>query len=339
MTTESFPLISIVTPCFNEEENVEELYRRVKSAVSDLNKYRFELIFIDNASQDRTVEKLRALAASDSSVKIIINARNFGHIRSPYYGILQSRGVATIYLASDLQDPPEMIPEFIGHWEKGYKLVMAVKPTSQGNAMMHALRKTYYRNLDRISEVNILHDSTGFGLYDKQVLDDLRTIEDPYPFLRGLIAELGYPVKTIPFEQPRRLRGMTKNNLYTLYDIAWLGIVSHSKLPIRIAAFAGFAIGLLSVLVAICYLILKLAFWNSIPVGIAPLVIGVFFLFGVQFAFIGILGEYIGSILTYVQKRPIVVEKERINFDKGEAEAEAEGSKQHANSETKVDVT
>jgi glycosyltransferase involved in cell wall biosynthesis len=307
-------LLSIVTPCYNEEENVDELYTRIKAAIVELGEYDFELIFIDNHSQDGTVGKLKRLAAIDPAVKIIVNTRNFGHIRSPYYGILQSRGAATIYLASDLQDPPELIPEFIRYWEEGYKLVMATKPVSKGIAWIHALRKAYYRFLDGISDISLVADSTGFGLYDRDVLAHLRKIDDPYPFLRGLICELGYEIKTIEFTQPRRQRGISKNNFYTLYDIAMLGIVSHSKVPIRLAAFAGFAIGAVSLLAAIVFLILKLAFWNSFPMGIAPLVIGMFFMFGVLMLFIGILGEYIGAIHTYVQKRPTVVEKERINF-------------------------
>lgn len=308
------PLLSIVTPCYNEEDNVDELYARIKAAIAGLTKYEFELIFIDNHSQDGTVAKLKKLAASDPMVKIIVNTRNFGHIRSPYYGILQSRGVATIYLASDLQDPPELIPEFIRYWEEGYKLVMATKPVSKGVAWVHALRKAYYRFLDGISDISLVADSTGFGLYDREVLDHLRQIDDPYPFLRGLICELGYEIKTIEFTQPRRQRGISKNNFYTLYDIAMLGIVSHSKVPIRLAAFAGFALGATSLLAAIVFLILKLIFWNSFPMGIAPLVIGMFFMFGILMLFIGILGEYIGSIHTYLQRRPVVVEKERINF-------------------------
>lgn len=309
------PVLSIVTPCFNEEDNVDELYRRIKDAIAGLSKYDFELIFIDNNSEDQTVVKLKRLAAIDPVVKIIVNARNFGHIRSPYYGILQSRGLATIYLASDLQDPPELIPEFIKHWEDGFKLVMAIKPVSKGVAWMHALRKAYYRFVDGISDISLVADSTGFGLYDREVLDHLRQINDPYPFLRGLICELGYKIKTISFDQPRRLRGISKNNFYTLYDIAMLGIVSHSKVPLRLAAFIGFALGILSILAALIFLILKLLFWDVYPMGIAPVVIGLFFLFGLQLIFIGILGEYIGSIHTYLQRRPIVVERERVNLD------------------------
>lgn len=308
-------LLSIVTPCYNEEENVDELYTQVKAAIAGQTKYEFELIFIDNHSQDGTVAKLKKLAEKDPMVKIIVNTRNFGHIRSPYYGILQSSGAATIYLASDLQDPPKLIPEFIRYWEEGYKLVMAIKPVSKGIAWVHALRKAYYRFLDGISDITLVADATGFGLYDREVLDHLRQIDDPYPFLRGLICELGYEIKTIPFAQPRRLRGISKNNLYTLYDIAMLGIVSHSKVPIRIAAFAGFALGMLSVIAAIVFLILKLLYWDSFPMGIAPVVIGMFFMFGILMLFIGILGEYIGAIHTHIQRRPVVVEKERINFD------------------------
>jgi glycosyltransferase involved in cell wall biosynthesis len=306
-------LLSIVTPCYNEEENVDELYVRIKAAIAALD-YDFEIIFIDNHSSDRTVEKLKLLAKADPTVKVIVNTRNFGHIRSPYYGIIQSKGAATIYMASDLQDPPELIPEFIQHWEEGYKLVLAVKPVSQGSPVVHAIRKAYYRVLDRISEITVLNDSTGFGLYDREVLDQVRAVNDPYPYLRGLISELGYEVKSIPFNQPRRLRGISKNNLYTLYDIAMLGIVSHSKLPIRIAAFIGFLMGIMSIFAALVFTVLKLLFWYSYPMGIAPMVIGIFFLFGMQFLFVGILGEYIGSIHTYLQRRPVVVEKERINF-------------------------
>jgi dolichol-phosphate mannosyltransferase len=306
--------ISIVTPTYNEIDNIDELLRRVRLAISTLHQYDFEILVIDNCSIDGTQDRLRELAQQDPRVKVILNARNFGHIRSPYYGILQSKGDATIYLASDLQDPPEMIPELLREWETGFKLVMAIKPVSKSSPAMHYLRKSYYRFIDRISDVDIIKDSTGFGLYDKVVLDGLRDIADPYPFLRGLICELGYEVKEIPFIQQRRLGGITKNNFYTLFDIAMLGIVSHSKVPIRIASFAGIILGVLSVIVAFIFLFLKLIFWDSFPIGSAPIVIGLFFLFGVQLFFIGILGEYIASIHGYVQNRPIVVEKERINF-------------------------
>jgi len=309
-------LISIVTPTYNEEDNIEELYNRIKLAISGIHNYEFEIIVIDNCSSDNTAIKLREIAAKDQNFRVILNTRNFGHIRSPYYGIMQSRGDATIYLASDLQDPPEFLPDFIAEWEKGWKVVMATKPKSKGSQFVHALRRSYYRALNSISDITLLNDTTGFGLYDKVVLDHVRQINDPYPYLRGLICDLGFPIKTIEFEQPKRQRGITKNNFFTLYDIAMLGIVSHSKIPIRLAALVGFLFGALSLLAAFLTLILKLSFWSSFPMGIAPVMIGLFFLFGALLFFMGILGEYIGAIHTQVQGRPIVVELERINFEK-----------------------
>ena len=307
-------LISLISPCFNEEGNIDELYRRASLVMAGLPQYDFEYLFIDNASTDGTVDKLKALAQQDQRVKIIVNTRNFGHIRSPTWGILQTCGDATVVLASDLQDPPELIPDFIATWEQGHKIVLAVKPMSQTNPLVHRLRKLYYRILDGISEVAIVKDATGFGLYDRVILEHLRQIHDPYPFMRGLVCELGYPIKTIPFDQPRRERGISKNNFYTLYDLAMLGVVSHSVVPIRLAAIAGFLTGLLSILVALVFLVLKLALWDRFPIGIAPIVIGMFFMFGVVMLFIGILGEYIASIHTYVRNRPVVIERERINF-------------------------
>lgn len=307
-------LISIISPCYNEEANIDELYGRVKAVIDANQKYEYEYIFIDNASTDRTVDKLRELIAFDKRIKVIVNTRNFGHIRSPYWGLIQTRGDASIYLASDLQDPPEMIPNFLDAWESGYKVALAIKPTSQSNKLMHHLRRSYYRVLDAISDVKITKDSTGFGIYDRGVVNSLREIQDPYPFLRGLINELGYEIKEIVFEQPRRLRGISKNNIYSLYDIAMLGVISHSLVPIRLAAVFGFLLSVISFLIAIIFFIYKLMFWGDFAVGIAPIIIGMFFMFGVLLSFIGLLGEYIGVILTYVQKRPIVVESERINF-------------------------
>ncbi len=307
-------LISLFSPCYNEEANIDELYRRVCSMMARLPQYDFEYLFIDNASTDGTVDRLRALARLDPRVRVIVNTRNFGHVRSPYWGLLQTRGDVTVALASDLQDLPELIPEFISAWEQGYKIVLAVKPVSRTNPLMHGLRKLYYRMLDGISEVAIVKDATGFGLYDRVVLDHIRQIHDPYPYLRGLVCELGYPIKTIPFDQPRRQRGISKNNFYSLYDLAMLGVISHSVVPIRLAVIAGFLTGLASILVALVFLVLKLTLWDRFPIGIAPIVIGMFFMFGVVMLFIGILGEYIASIHTYVRNRPVVIEQERINF-------------------------
>jgi dolichol-phosphate mannosyltransferase len=306
--------ISFISPCFNEEDNVDDLYQRISTIWCANPQFDYEFVVIDNASTDHTVEKLKAIASSDPRLKIIVNTRNFGHIRSPYWGILQTSGDATIYMASDLQDPPELALEFIKEWESGYKIVLATKPVSEGNKFVHFLRKLYYRLLDGISDIKMIRDATGFGLYDKKVLDDIRKINDPYPYLRGLICELGYPIKTIEFKQPRRVRGISKNNFYTLYDIAMLGLVSHSLVPIRIASFLGLTIGFLSILMGAGFLIAKLIWWDYFPIGVAPIAIALFGLFGLLFIFMGLLGEYIGIIQTHVSKRPIVVESERINF-------------------------
>jgi glycosyltransferase involved in cell wall biosynthesis len=307
-------LLSIISPCFNEEQNISELYKRVLEEIKLFPQYDFEYLFIDNASTDGTVDLLRELTKLDSRVKVIVNTRNFGHIRSPYWGIINTKGEATIYLASDLQDPPELISQFIKEWEKGSKIVLAVKPVTSTNFIVHALRRMYYKFLDRISEVPIVKDSTGFGLYDKIVLDKIREINDPYPFLRGLICELGYNIKTIQFCQPKRRKGVSKNNFYSLYDIALLGIVSHSMVPIRLASILGFTFGLLSIVMAFIIFIVKILFWNSLPLGYAPLGISMLLIFGVLLFFIGMLGEYVGVIHTFTQRRPIVVERERINF-------------------------
>jgi dolichol-phosphate mannosyltransferase len=308
-------IITIVSPTYNEEGNVLLFYSRVNDVIKNMSNYQFEFLFIDNASTDETANILKDLAKQDKKIKVILNTRNFGHIRSPYWGIIQSQGDATIYLASDLQDPPELIPKFIDAWESGFKVVLGVKPESKLNFINHQLRKAYYLFLNKISNVSIVKNSTGFGLYDREVLNEVRKINDPYPFLRGIIAELGYEVKQILFLQERRNAGHTKNNFYTLYDIGMLGIISHSITPIRMASLVGFLVGSLSFIFALIFTILKLIYWDSFPLGISPIIIGMFFMFGLILFFIGFLGEYIGSIHTYIQKRPIVVEKERINFD------------------------
>ncbi len=307
-------LISIVTPCYNEGENIEELYRRIVEVMSKLP-YEYEHICIDNCSTDDTVKKLKAIAAKDKRLKLIINARNFGHIRSPYYALLQSSGDASVLLASDLQDPPEMIVDFVKKWEEGFKTVLAVKSESEESALMFFVRKIYYRLVSRISEVSLVKNATGAGLFDRAVIDILRKLDDPYPYFRGLLCEIGYPIATVPFRQPRRQRGITNNNFYTLYDIAMLGITNHSKVPLRLMAMGGFALSILSLLTAIGFLAAKLLFWNSFQLGIAPVLIGIFFFGAVQTFFIGLLGEYIGSIHTQVRNMPLVVEAERVNFD------------------------
>lgn len=308
-------LISIVTPCYNEEENVEEVFQQVKKIFADLPDYDYEHIFIDNASKDRTVEILKRIAGYDANMKVILNSRNFGHIRSPYHAMLQAKGDAVISIVADLQDPPSMIVDFIKKWEAGYKIVVGIKNYSEESSVMFKIRQLYYRVSSRLSEVELLKDFTGFGLYDKKIIDILRQINDPYPYFRGLITEIGFEIAKIEYTQPARRRGITKNNFYTLYDIAMLGITNHSKVPLRLAAMLGFAASVSSLLIASCYFIYKLIFWNTFAVGIAPLVIGLFLFSSVQLFFLGILGEYIGSIHTQVLKRPLVIEKERINFD------------------------
>jgi glycosyltransferase involved in cell wall biosynthesis len=308
--------ISIVSGTYNEAENVEEWYDRVQKAISPLrDRYDFELIVIDNASEDDTVERLKVLTENDRQLKVIINNRNFGHIRSPYWGIMQATGDAVVYLASDLQDPPELIPSFIIEWERGWKVTYAVKQTSQEAYFFNLVRKTYYRILHTISDVPLIDNATGFGIYDKAIIQYLRSINDPYPYLRGLVCELGFPVKTMEFHQPSRERGFSKNNFYRLYDMAMLGIVSHSMVPLRIAGFLGIVISVFSFIFGIYYLIQKLIHWQEVPLGVAPLIIGYFFGLGLILLFLSLLGEYVASIQNYVKNRPIVTERERINFD------------------------
>jgi polyisoprenyl-phosphate glycosyltransferase len=314
------PLISVVSGCFNEVDNVEELYRQVAAAVDGLpprdgEPYTHEHIFIDNASTDGTVEALRDIAAKDSRVKVIVNTRNFGHIRSPYHALMQARGEAIIGMASDLQDPPDMIPQFVAQWEAGFKVVIGVKKESRERRSLFFARGLFYRLIDRLSEVPLVRNFTGFGLYDRVVIDTLREIDDPYPYFRGLICELGYARAEIPYVQPARKRGITKNNFYSLYDLAMLGITNHSKVPLRLAAMAGFLLSFLALAVAAEYLIFKLIFWKTFSLGLAPVLIGVYFFASVQLFFIGMLGEYIGAIHTQVHHRPLVIEKERINFE------------------------
>ena len=308
--------ISILTPCYNEEGNVEELYKQVKAQFEALkDKYTYEHIFIDNASQDKTVEILKGIAAKDKNVKIIVNASNFGHIRSPFHGLKQCYGDAVMLMVADLQDLPELIPEFLTKWEEGHKVVVGVKNKSKENPIMYGIRKLFYTMVRKMSETPMIDNFTGFGLYDKAFVDVLRATDDPYPYMRGFVAEFGGDIATVYYTQPKREHGKTSNNFYKLYDMAMLGFVNHSKVPLRLAVFIGFAIAALSLAVALFYFIYKLCYWDSFQVGNAPLVIGLFFFSAVQLIFIGILGEYIGAIHTQVRKRPLVIEKERINFE------------------------
>ncbi|GAM08955.1 putative glycosyltransferase YkcC [Geobacter sp. OR-1] len=315
MNCEGKKLISIVTPCYNEEDNVAELYRQVQEVLASLPEYRFEHIFIDNASKDRTVAILKEIAATDRNVKIIVNSRNFGHLRSPVHGILQASGDAVILLVADLQDPPPMIRAFVRKWEEGFKVVLGVKTNSEETPAMFMIRKMYYNLIGRLSDIELTKNNTGFGLYDRCIVESLRRIDDPYPYFRGMVSEIGFEKATIEYLQPVRKRGITKNNFYTLYDTAMLGITNHSRVPLRMATMIGFAMSALSLLVSIGYLAAKMIFWERFSAGMAPVVIGLFFFSSVQLFFIGILGEYIGLIYTQVQKRPLVIEQERVNFD------------------------
>ncbi len=306
--------ITVVTPCYNEEENVEALFARVRDVFATLPGYEFEHLFIDNASTDSTVEVLRKMAAADPRVKVIVNSRNFGHIRSPYYGLLQGTGDAVISMVADLQDPPELITEFLKHWEAGKRIVVGVKAEVEESGLYMRFRKVYYRLVRKMADIELIENFTGFGLYDQSVIAMLRTMNDPYPYFRGLICELGFDKAFVPYAQPLRRKGITKNNFYTLYDLAWLGFVNHSKVPLRIATFAGFSLAAFSIFIAFVYALYKLLFWDQFSVGTAPVVIGLFLLSGVQLIFVGIIGEYVGAIYTQVKGRPLVIEKERINF-------------------------
>lgn len=315
--------ISVVTPCYNEEENAREIYEAVREVFKTLPQYDYEHLFIDNASTDRTAAILRQIAREDANVKVILNTRNFGQIRSPYHAVLQARGDAVLTLVADFQDPPPLIPEFLARWEEGYKVVLGVKTQAEESPLMYGLRTLYYNTVKRLSDVELTQHVTGFGVYDRQVIEILRKIDDPYPYGRGLIADIGFTSYKIPYKQPLRRRGLTKNNFYTLFDLAMLGFTNHTKVPLRLATMVGFTLSGLSLLVAIGYFVYKLLYWNTFSLGVAPVVVGLFFFASVQLFFTGVLGEYIGAIHTQVQKRPLVIEKERINFE-APAQADAE---------------
>lgn len=307
-------LISIVTPCFNEAGNVEELYTQIRAVMETLPEYDYEHIYADNASQDGTLEILRRLASQDKRVKVIVNQRNFGALRSPYHAFLLARGDAVAVMCSDLQDPPPLLRDFIRKWEEGFKVVLGQKVESEESPAMYLVRTFYYRLVQRFSDVELLEHVTGFGLYDQEVVQQFRDLDDQYPYVRGLISEFGYEVARIPYRQLARKRGITKNNFYALYDIAMLGMTSHSKVPLRLATMLGFGMSVVSLFFGLGYLVYKLVYWNSFSLGMAPLVIGLFLFSSVQLFFLGVVGEYIGAIHRQAFKRPLVVEKERINF-------------------------
>lgn len=308
--------ISIMIPCFNEEENVVPISEEiVKLFETQLSNYDYELLFIDNDSTDNTRPLLRQICAKNKKIKAIFNAKNFGQFNSPFYGMLQTTGDCTITMVCDFQDPIELIPQYIKEWENGYRIVIGIKTSSQENPIMYWLRSIYYKLIKKFSDIEQIENFTGSGLYDKSFINVLRELKDPTPFMRGIVAELGYKRKEIPYEQPRRRAGKTHNNFYRLYDAAMLSITSYTKVGLRLCTFCGTICGFISAIVGLIYLVLKLIYWDNFTAGMAPILIGMFFLGALQLFFIGFIGEYILSINQRVMNRPLVVEEERINFN------------------------
>lgn len=317
--------ISVVIPTYNEEGNVKPLANAIVELMNtELPEYDYEILFIDNHSQDKTRLYLRQLCQENKHIKAIFNARNFGQVRSPVYGLKQATGDCVVRMCADFQDPVEMIVKFVRQWEQGWKIVIGVKESSKEKKIMYWIRTCYYKLIRKITDIDHIEHFTGFGLYDKAFVDVVRDLHDPMPYLRGIIAELGYDYMKIPYEQQKRKAGKSKNNFYSLYDYAMIGITSYSKVILRMATFLGFGVAGLSILAAIAYLILKLIYWDRFSAGMAPLLIGVFFLGAMQLFFIGIMGEYVLSINTRVLDRPLVVEEERLNFEEKEESDECE---------------
>lgn len=307
--------ISVMTPCYNEEENIQNIYMEVKKQFEQLPQYTYEHIFIDNCSTDASQQILRTLASKDKNVKVILNARNFGPNRSGTYGMLQAKGDALICIVCDLQDPPEMIPTFLKKWEEGYKVVMGQKTKSKENFLMFQVRKLYYKIMEMLSETEHLENVTGYGLFDKEVLETIRWMDDPDPYIRGLVTQLGYKWCLVEYTQQRREHGKSSYNFNSYFDFAITGLTHVSKKPLRIVTLAGIGMSVVSFIFAVIYLVMKLIYWDSFEMGMAPILIGMFLLGSGQLACIGVIGEYIGAILTRITKRPMVIEEERINFD------------------------
>ncbi len=305
--------ITIVTPVYNELENIPNLLKECDALFEDLN-YKQEHIFIDNDSSDGTQDLLRNIAKKRKNIKIIINSRNFGHIRSPFHALKQADGDAVVLLFADLQDPPSLIKKFIQEWEKGFSIVCGVKITSKENFFMFRIRKFYYWLLNKISSYTLIQNYNGFGLYDKKIIEHLKKFEDPEPYFRGIISEIGYEKKLVKYDQNDRKYGKTKNNLFTLYDLAMLALTDHTKFLLRAITFFGFLLSIVSISFAAYYLFLKLMYWDTFQMGIAPIVIGIFIFNSLIIIFLGVLGEYVINILNRIKRRPHVIEKERINF-------------------------
>ncbi len=307
--------ISILVPCYNEEENIISIGNAIIEQLNRLNDYDYELIFIDNCSKDKTREKIENLCSKNKKIKAIFNAKNFGQFNSPYYGMLQAAGDCVIPICADFQDPVELIPKFIAEWEKGYKIVCGIKKISRENKIMRFLRTCYYKLIKKMSDIEQIEHFTGFALYDKDFINVLRNLDDPTPFIRGIVAELGFDRKEVEYEQPKRRAGKTSNNFYTLYDAAMLSFTSYTKMGLRMATFLGAIISAISFIIGLVYLVLKLIYWNTFPAGATPTLIGIFFFGAIQLFFIGFIGEYVMAINTRVMNRPLVIEKRRINFE------------------------
>lgn len=306
--------ISVIIPCYNEEENVVPMSEAVVDQFLKLPQYDYEILFIDNCSSDNTRTLLRQICIKNKKIRAIFNSKNFGQFNSPYYAMCQTTGDCTISMCCDFQDPVELIPRFITEWENGYKIVCGIKTSSKENKIKYFLRSTYYKLIKKMSDVEQIEHFTGFGLYDKSFIDVLRNLEDPTPFLRGIVAELGPKRKDIPYEQAKRRAGKTSNNFYRLYDAAMLSFTSYTKIGLRVATIGGFVLSGISILVAFVYLVLKLLFWERYPAGTIPILLAVLVFGSVQIFFIGLVGEYIMNINTRIMKRPLVIEEERINF-------------------------
>ena len=308
--------ISVMIPCYNEEENARPIYEAVKNELeTNLPQYDYEILFIDNKSTDNTRKIIREICKENKKVRAIFNCRNFGQFNSPYYGIINTSGDCCITICADFQDPVELITRFVHEWENGYKVVIGVKTQSKESKLMYALRSIYYKAIKKMSNVEQIEHFTGFGLYDKSFVKTLRELDDPQPFIRGIVAELGPERKEIEYTQPQRRAGKTHNNFYSLYDAAMLSFTSYTKIGLRLAVFAGGAFSLIGFVIALIYLILKLLNWYRFPAGTTPILIGVFLMGSIQTFFIGLLGEYIMNINSRVMKRPLVVEEERLNFE------------------------
>ena len=310
-------IVSILIPCYNEQENVRPMSEAIVDLFEkQLTQYDYELLFIDNDSSDQTRPILREICKNNEHIKAIFNAKNFGQFNSPYYGMLQTTGDCTISMVCDFQDPVELIPQYLEAWEQGYKIVIGIKTSSKENPIMYHLRSVYYKMIKKFSDVEQIEHFTGSGLYDKDFIQVLRDLKDPTPFLRGIVAELGYKRKEIPYEQPERRAGKTHNNFLRLYDAAMLSFTSYTKIGLRMATFLGMGCGAISAVIGLIYLIMKLVLWDTFAAGMAPVLIGMFFLGSVQLFFLGFIGEYVLSIKQRVMNRPLVIEEERINFKK-----------------------